>query len=56
MARRREWFNTDDQYLQYLLVIEALEVSIVAEKEDGDDWPVPFSWDIAVFGDFDTSI
>ena len=56
LARRREWFNTDDQYLQYLLIVEALEVSIVAEKEDGEDWPVPFSWDISIFGDYDTKI
>ena len=53
LVRRREWFDTNEQFLQYLLIIEALEIEIVAEKEDGEDWYVPFSWDIASFGDFD---
>lgn len=56
LVRRREWFDTDDQYLQYLLVIEALEINILAEKEDGEDVQVPFSWDISSFGDFDLLI
>ena len=56
LARRREWFNTDEQFLQYLLIIEALEIEIIAEKEDGEDQPVPFTWDIAMFGDYDLQI
>ena len=56
LVRRREWFDTDDQFLQYLLIIEALEIEIVAEKEDGEDWLVPFTWDIALFGDYDTMV
>ena len=56
LARRREWFNTDEQFLQYLLIIEALEIEIIAEKEDGDDQQVPFTWDIAMFGDYDLLI
>ena len=35
LARRREWFNTDEQYLKYLLIIEALEINIIATFDDG---------------------
>ena len=56
MVRRREWFDTDEQFLQYLLIIVALEIEIVAEKEDGEDWLVPFTWDIASFGDYETMV
>ena len=56
LVRRREWFDTDEQFLQYLLIIVALEIEIVAEKEDGEDWLVPFTWDIASFGDYETMV
>ena len=57
LARRREWFNTDEQFLQYLLIIEALEIELIAERDDdGDGEPIEFSWDIAQFGDFDLQI
>ena len=35
LARRREWFNTDEPYLKYLLIIEALEINISATVDDG---------------------
>lgn len=56
LARRREWFNTDDQYLKYLLVIEALEIEIIASFEDGLSKEVPFTWDLVVFAEFDIQI
>ena len=56
MARRREWFNTDDQFLKYLLIIDALEIEIIASYDDGSFRAVPFTWDLVVFGDFDIQI
>ena len=51
LARRREWFNTDEQYLQYMLIIEALEIQFVSLSEDGDRRDIPFTWDLTSFGD-----
>ena len=44
LARRREWFNTDDKYLKYILIVEALEVSCVANYADGETNTVPLTW------------
>lgn len=56
LARRREWFDTEEQWLQYMLVIEALEIDIVAERDDGENFKVPFTWDLVGFADFDVQI
>ena len=56
LARRREWFNTDEQFIKYLLVIDALEIEIIAEFDDGDRKPVPFTWDLLVFAERDIEI
>jgi hypothetical protein len=56
LARRREWFDTNEQYLKYLLVLEALEINIIASFEDGETKAVPFTWDLVVFSSFDIQI
>ena len=56
LARRREWFDTNEQYLKYLLILEALEINIIASFEDGEAKVVPFTWDLVVFSSFDIKI
>ena len=56
LARRREWFDTNEQYLKYLLILEALEINIIASFEDGETKPVPFTWDLVVYSSFDIEI
>ena len=36
LARRREWFDTNQQYLQYLLVVEAIEIVGTTLLDDGE--------------------
>ena len=36
LARRREWFDTNQQYLQYLLVVEAVEIVGTTLLDDGE--------------------
>jgi hypothetical protein len=56
LARRREWFNTNEQYLKYLLIIDALEINIIASFEDSEPKAVPFTWDLVVFTSSDIQI
>ena len=36
-----------------MLIIEALEIDIVAERDDGENFNVPFTWDLVGFADYD---
>ena len=46
---RREWFDTNEEYLQYLLIIDALEIQVTTEYDDGETNKLNFSWELVEF-------
>lgn len=43
------WFDTNEEYLRYLRIIDALEINIITEYDDGNSEDIRFSWELASF-------
>lgn len=44
-----DWFDTREEYLRYLRIIEALEINIVSEFDDGESDQLDFTWRLVNF-------
>ena len=53
---RREWFDTNEEYLQYLLIIDALEIQVTTEYDDGETNKLNFSWELVEFEELSMQI
>ena len=38
-----DWFNTQEEYLRYLRIIEALEINVETEFDDGKSDKIEFT-------------
>lgn len=45
----REWFDTDAEYLRYLLIVDALDIEISSLYEDGASEELDFTWELESF-------
>ena len=48
---RREWFDTNAEYLRYLLIVDALDIEVSSLYEDGESEELDFTWELESFED-----
>ena len=44
-----EWVDTSEEYLRYLQIIDALEINVISQYDDGDSEDLAFSWELVDF-------
>lgn len=49
LAENYDWFDTNEEYLRYLRIIDALEINIITEYDDGESEDISFSWELKSF-------